>query len=499
LSNDILLTPEESYLLTALENLNKPSELGAAAGLTARLHEGQVEVLKPLFTDDDVDTLFLSCGRKFGKTVCAEYALWRMALTHPNGACYYVAPENEHGRKLVWDTNRLQKFMGPDTKKYIKRIQSREMKITLHNDAFIQVVGSENWQVANGLTPTFAVYDEFKVFHPKWHTEFNPNRLAKAAPLMIIGTPPKAGDKNAEEYFRVQEDCRKEKVSYWFRRSSYENPVIPKALIDREIEKLRSRGEEDVVQREYFAKIVPGGSKSIFPMLDVKKHTMVQSKMLDLLKHDHKKLDWYVITDPGTTTCFAAMVVAINPYSKQVYIIDEIYEKDQNFTTVRSIYPKLLHMTQIYYPRSSILDDWVKIYDEAAAWFANEVMSHYSVYFSPTEKHLAKKGHGISLIKDLLIYDMVHISNKCVNLYKEMEQYAKDDKGNIPKKNDHLIDCFRYLLHASNYSMLEALEAKSYREDNPLKGNRFRNPEDDFKKDRKEADWTSFVEDEYDL
>mgnify|MGYP000383265563 CR=1 FL=1 len=40
-----------------------------------------------------------------------------------------------------------------------------------------------------------------------------------------------------------------------------------------------------------------------------------------------------------------------------------------------------------------------------------------------------------------------------------MNKYAKDDKGNIPKKNDHLIDCFRYFNGLAYYNMNEVIEA----------------------------------------
>jgi hypothetical protein len=59
------------------------------------------------------------------------------------------------------------------------------------------------------LTPSIAVYDEFKVFNSKWHTEFDPNRAAKAAPLVIIGTMPKVGDSNKEEYEDLLEYAKK--------------------------------------------------------------------------------------------------------------------------------------------------------------------------------------------------------------------------------------------------------------------------------------------------
>ena len=187
--SSVIVSPEEQLYLQIIEDINKPTLRGKEAGLTTRLHAAQIEIASSLLKDKK-DTLFIQCGRKMGKTELVCYLLWRHALLNPGSACYYVAPEASHGRKLIWDDRRLQRFLGTDSDKYLKSERNMEMKITFNNNSFIQVIGSENWSVANGLTPSFVVYDEFKVFHPKWHIEMNPNRLAKKAPLVIIGTPP---------------------------------------------------------------------------------------------------------------------------------------------------------------------------------------------------------------------------------------------------------------------------------------------------------------------
>lgn len=462
-----------------MQDLNKPRGDGLLVDLPTRLSQPQINCLKSLYNENK-RMIFVPSGRKFGKSEVAGYVLWRHALLNPNSACYYIAPENTHGKKIMWDTQRLQKFLGADSVKYIKRIQNLEMKVILKNDSFIQVTGSDNWQAANGLTPSIAVYDEFKVFNSKWHTEFDPNRAAKAAPLVIIGTLPKPGDSNKEEYDALLDYAQTHPETCAVHTfTTFDNPInhLPdrKRAIEEQIATLRKRGEEDVVQREYYSKIIPGGSRAIFPMLDAKKHIVPAHDIWNEIKRDLKKLDWFCITDPGTTTCFAALIGCINPYTKKIYILDEIYEKDQNMTSVRMMYPRLEILMKKYYPGCDIHDDYIKVFDEAAAWFSNEVMQQYGVYFSPTEKHVHKKEQGLSLIKDVLLHGLVDISDNCKYLHKEMQEYAKDDKGNIPKRNDHLIDCFRYLMGASHYSMVEALEfvRTKHPEEEMRKGRRY--------------------------
>lgn len=491
-NKDVILNREEQAALLILEDLNRPRGDGIKAGLKTRLHVGQIEALKRIY-QDNISLLMQPCGRKFGKTEEAAYFLWKHALENPGSACYYIAPEASHGRKIVWNTHRLQRFLGTDSKKYIGKPREQEMLIPFKNGSFIQVVGSENFGSANGLTPDAAVYDEFKLFHHRWHVDFAPNLVAKAASLLIIGTLPTPGDRNYEQYFEILESIALDPKADVITRTTFDNPLnhmpAQKEAIEAEIGRLRLRGEEEVVQREYYSKIVPGGKKAIFPMLTKERHVIPHKTLMSDIHRDIKKLEWYCITDPGSTTCFATMFAAIHPYTRKMYIVDELYVTDQYETSTRKMFPQMDSKMMEFYPNSDINDDWYKAHDEAAAWFANEVMDQYGVYFQPTMKHLNKKEHGLSLIKDLLLHDMVVISDRCTSLYREMERYAKDDKGNIPKKHDHLIDCFRYLLGASNYNMIETLERK--KQDNDAHRGRFRSLEHD--KDDNPEDWTQSI------
>jgi hypothetical protein len=463
--NDVLLTAEDQRYLQIMEDLNKPRGDGLLVGLKQRLHPKQIECLRSLYIDNK-KLVFVPCGRKFGKSEIAGYILWRQALLVPNSVCYYIAPENTHGRKIMWDTQRFQKFMEEDTHKYIDSMNNTEMRIKLKNGSIIQVIGSDNWASANGLTPSIVVYDEFKVFNQKWHNEFDPNRVAKAAPLFVIGTMPKVGDLNKEQYEALLEYAKSDPEGCAVHTyTTWDNPInlIPDRAkaIEKQIDILKARGEDDVIMREYYSIIVPGGSRSVFPMLFPKDHQKSYSYLMSVLSRDVKKLEWFVVCDPGTTTCFAVLFGCINPYTKKVYLLSEIYERDQRQTSTRNVYPRIQRECERLFPGSSLDDDWIKIYDEAAAWFSNEVMDQYGVYFQPTNKVNNKKEMGISLIKDLLIHNFLVISDTCPNLWKEMQEYAKDDKGELSKRTgvyDHLIDCLRYMLAAGGYNMLEYFE-----------------------------------------
>lgn len=386
----------------------------------------------------------------------ALYMLWRHALLNPGSACYYITPEMAHGRKLVWTDPRLTTFVNS---KYIKSVNANEMIVRATNGSFIQIIGSENYAAANGLRPSFLVYDEFCEFHPRFHETMQPNRIVFKCPLVIIGTPPMQDSRNREQYITYAEECRSRDDTIWIRQTSYDNPHISKQELDAEKEKLFARGEEYLWYSQYEAKITAGGKHVIFPMLDRSRHVHKHADLMEEISRDIKKLDWYCVVDPGTTTVMAFLFLAINPYSKRIYILDEIYEKNQRNTSVQNVMPVCLAKAEDLARGVSFEDDWVKVYDEAAAWFTNEVMQQYGYYFMPTLKVHNKKENGISLIKDILVHNAVSISDRCENLLSEMGNYVADAEGRFPKHGDHLIDTFRYAMAAANYSMVEVMQA----------------------------------------
>lgn len=418
-------------------------------------HDGQLKVGRELINGKS-DTLFIQCGRKWGKSEFAIYILWRHALLHPKSACYYVTPTMTHGRRFIWTDPRLTTF-GPN--KYIDRINSNEMILRFKNGSFIQVLGSENFQSANGLRPSFLVYDEFSEFHPRFHETMNPNRIVYKCPLVIIGTPPTADSINKSQYLTYAQECQDRTDSIWIRQSSYSNPHIPKEELDREREKLFQRGEEWIWYSQYEARITAGGRNVVFPMFSPEKHVVSHDILMAEISRDAHKLQWYCITDPGTTTTMAVLFVAVNPHTKKIYVVDEIYEQDARQTSVSLIMPRILKRVKTYSPTLSFDEDWYKVYDEAAAWFCNEVAQQFEIYFQPTLKAHNKKENGISLMKDIFIHNVIQISDRCSNFQKEIIGYVADENGKFPKLNDHLLDCFRYFLAAAHYSMVQVMEA----------------------------------------
>lgn len=412
-------------------------------------HEGQVSVGKALFFEGK-QFVFLRAGRKTGKSEFSIYSLYRTGMTQPNSSCYYIAPFAKQARELIWANNRIQTFLGDRSSLYIESINNSECRVKFKNGSFIKLDGADNFEAYRGINPHFIVYDEFKDHHPKFHEAMEPNLATHKAPLLVIGTPP---DTEFNHFFALEESIEEDSDGAVFKMSSYSNPHIDASWLDKMKDRLIRRGDFDVWQREYMAEFMKGGKNHIFPMLK-ESHLVEYDDVIVEIKQFWKDYDFVVAADPGTASCFAVLFMAVHRYNRKVFALDELYITSTMESSVRKVWSKLQAKLDEIHP---FIEQWTLIYDEAATWFQNELadITDHEVYFTPTSKKLHKKEMGISLIKDLLTYNMMVMTDRCEHLYSEMSNYMKDENGNIPKKNDHLIDSLRYSLNALSYTHLE--------------------------------------------
>jgi len=423
-------------------------------------HDAQIEIGRALF-NEGIKKIFAKCGRNFGKTELISYILWRYARENPGSENYYFAPFKNQAREITWSSGRIQGF-GPRSWLHpsSRGVNNSEMRLKFTNGSFIKLDGSDNVDSYRGVKPKgVTVYDEFKDFRPEFHEAMDPNYAAHDSPLIIIGTPPEVEDHN---FYHVEDEFKLNPEKKFFEFTSYENPHIPSKIFDDKKEELYRRGEGDVFEREYMVKKVFGGKNSIFPMFDEKKHVKKHDMIINEIKRDMHKLEWVCHADPGTATCFAVLFVAMNPYTKKLYILDEIYEEDQRQTSVSVIGRRLISKKHSLYQRA----DWLQGYDEAATWFCNEMIDQFDEAFLPTQKAMNKKEQGLGLIKDQLLTDMVVISDRCQSLISEIKNYIRDKHGKIPKEKDHNIDNWRYINSLLNYDMNKAKEPANIEEEN---------------------------------
>lgn len=415
-------------------------------------HDSQAVVLDAVFVDHK-DIVFIEDGRKWGKSEIIAYILWRWALTRP-GAYYYLGPLQTQVKEIIWEPGRLQ-GIGP--KKYIKKIDESELRITFINGSYIKVDGSDNYQKYRGINPHGIVLDEFKDFRPEFWPTMDPNRASFNAQAVFAGTPPEI---YSEQWEAISAECQRDPNKAYFNFPTWANPHISREWLRKKKEELYARDEGVVWEREYGARRIYGGPGAIFPMFDRNVHVLDHDEIIRRIEKERHKLQWYVTADPGTTTVFAALFSAVNPYTKEVFHLDEIYLTAHGETSCAVVIAKMREIKQDLFPGWDQDEEffWTQTYDEAAAWFGLEAVSSFGESFVPTHKATAKKDAGISLIKDQMTHKKVFLSTRCKKLAWEIEQYIKNAAGRIPKENDHLIDCARYTNAAAGLSLVDEPE-----------------------------------------
>jgi hypothetical protein len=448
----------------------KHAEMLQALHRTWMPHPAQAQIGAALLTQGFSD-IFAVCGRNFGKTELVAYLLWRYAATYPGSENYYFSPYMKQSREILWETNRVQGF-GP--KAWLNgHPNNTEMRIRFKNGSFIKLDGSDNVEAYRGVKPRgLTIFDEFKDFRPEFFEAYDPNRAAFNSPLLLIGTPPEFEGQFTSLYEAWKQDAGK--ATFQFATSC--NPHIDPEWLSKKKAELYARGDADVWEREYEARFIRGGSRRVFPMLDPDTVSKPHDAILREIGRDRKKLEWYLWADPAGASCFAVLFAAVNPYTRTIYLLDEIYETKQGEMSVGKIGRRIGQMRDSLWEPGTSGNEWRQGYDEAEAWFANEMLDTFNEHYEPTQKAKNEKDKGIALIKDILLGGKLVVSDRCKKFIWEMDNYQKDDSGKFVKKNDHLIDCFRYILGASYYNLNETVEH------NPEKDEMWRGAriEDDF-------------------
>lgn len=446
------LSKDAQYLATILHDLHD----------VWQPHPGQIEVGRAIFYEHK-RRVFMRCGRKFGKSEFSIYTLYRWALTRPNGQFYYIAPFYNQAAELLWKPQRLQNFMGKHSHKYVAEVHETDRRITFKNGSFIKLVGSDNYEAGRGLNPDGAVIDEYKDIDYRFYTGFEPNLLAKKAPILIVGTPPSEFD---HFFVRTEEDFKLDPRGAYFKKPTYTNPYIDKEELDLERKAAEVKGELPKFMREIMAEIVPGGALSIFPMFESPqvdaagkfvgetRHVKYSAELDARIMRTHKDYNFYCAFDPGSSICFGVLFMAVNKYTKQVIVLDEIYEKNRNLTSGKRIWPRAVKIMERYAPVAK----WYKVFDYAAQWFQVEVNNEFNVALMPCTKDVNKKDVALSVIKDFMLADdadnesLFIVSDRCEKFIWETANYSTDEDGKIPKLNDHLMDCIRYNFNSAGLS-----------------------------------------------
>ena len=426
-------------------------------------HAGQVPIGHAAFYHKNVDMIFVECGRKFGKTDLIIYLLYRWMLTmESGGGHYYFAKTYKQAKEIAWASGRFQNFGDKKfKKKYGIELNNSEMRIRCgFNDAFIKLDGSDMTETYRGINPHSAVYEEFKDHKADFHRAFDPNRATFNAPLAIIGTPPETEGNNFTD---LAENCKVESDSFYFNYPTWANPYISRDWLKRKKRSLFRQGKEDEWYREYCALRVKSGKKHILGAFNQFEHVVKHDEIMGKMRSQWSDLQFFGTADPASSSVFGFLCSAFNPYTKEIFHFDEIYEKiPSRMSTVKMMIGNEKSIISLYKRYHPVIEDWFFSYDEAAKWFVNEVFEHFPDFnFIPTRKESNRKKDGLGLINDQINQGKWLVSDKCVNLINEINNYIRKDDGSIPKVNDHLIDCMRYTNAACNYTLIDEVKANN--------------------------------------
>lgn len=418
------------------------------------LHQGQIKIARDYF-NRGMRIIMSQWGRSGGKTETALFLACVAALLNDKFIIYIITPERKQGKEIYWASKRLQDYPPPQ---FVDVAKDSEVRLVFKNGSFIAVDGCENYNAHRGLKPNLVIYDEFQQHSKEFHLEvMAPNLLAKSSALAIFGTPPKS---RASFFVEFREGLLKQIKAGDATRSYYEfksevNPSLDKGELAKVRKELIESGNEVIWYREYEGKMAFGGEDVVFPKWNPNTHVRRHHVVMSYLDNDKHKLKWYTICDPGTSTCFAVLFVAYNPYTQQVFLLDEIYEKDRNKTDSRQIWERIIKKEEEFYPGSPPRT-FIRVYDEAAAWFGREIAANYRVGLIPSQKQKTTEETDISRIKMLMNHaGALTVSDRCYWLRWEIESHVTDDDGKYPTKNNHLVDCFKYLMQTTGWKTIE--------------------------------------------
>lgn len=413
------------------------------------LHDGQIQVAKAYFNDKK-RIIQSQWGRNGGKSEAVLYIATVKALLYPGSKIYIICPERKQGKEIYWSSGRL---CGYAPEEYIAQELGSELRLIFKNGSFICIDGCENAKAHRGVKPDLVFYDEFQDHSREFDLEImRPNLLAKNSSLIITGTPPRNDCYYVEFKKQLLADIASgDTTRLYLQFPTSINPSVDKAELQRTMDALYRADNGAIVKREYLGEDCFGGEGVVFPFWSKTKHVRSHSVIMSYLERDKKKLKWVCFSDPGSSTCFAVLFAAYNPYTSQIFLLDEIYETDRKGTE------PLRMWNRIQVKQQELFDGkWFNGYDSAEAWWKELVQQNFGIGMIPSAKTKRLIDDDIALMKSMMAgEDCLFVSERCVKFAWEVENFITDDKGNYMNGRDHLLDCVRYILRFVNYRFVE--------------------------------------------
>lgn len=444
----------------ALQTAKRLEELHAGK----QFHKYQAAVFNAIFKEGK-KRIFIRKGRKGGGTETALYPLARIAGTMPGSACYMIGPTQKLQSEIVWQNRRLHNFI---PKSWNAKGNEQENRMRLPNESFIKIEGANDPDALRGILGDAFIWDEYKDQNPLAMENCYPNVMSRDALWMVLGTPP---TKKTNHYYIKEREIRQDPDWAFFHWTAWDNPFLPGGheFLEAEKAKYVARGDWDLWEIEYEANYVFNSNRKVIPDF-TDENKLPRSTIMSMLSRDKKNLKWFTAIDPGYATCFAVLFACVNPYTNQIFWLDEIYSTDRRENAARDMWPEIQRRQKRLYDGK-----WTTIYDNAGESFAVEVHAINrdrgdKAVLVPTFKQKSDEDAWFRVLNSVFaLKEQSYVAEECKQFIWELEEYETDEKDNYVDAHNHLLDDARYILKYAQFNpVLKQLVVKKTNNE-PLK------------------------------
>lgn len=195
--------------------------------------------------DGDYSRACLVWHRRAGK----DLTLWNLVIKKAlerRGSYFYLLPTYSQARKVIWMgmSNEGFRFIDHIPDKIIRNLNNTEMRITLKNGSYIQLVGTDNIDSIVGTNPVGVVFSEYSLQNPKAWELIRPILTLNQGWAVFNFTP--RGRNHGFRLFTMADG----NPDWFVQRLTVEDTGL---LDDIGIDKERAEGmPEELIQSEYF-------------------------------------------------------------------------------------------------------------------------------------------------------------------------------------------------------------------------------------------------------
>lgn len=191
--------------------------------------------------------------RRAGKDKTCMAIISKAMINRPGGY-YYVFPEFNQGRKALWDNMDNDGFR---TLKHIpeqlwESMNSQQMKLTLKNESYLQIVGSNEVDSIVGSNPLGLVFSEWSLQDPKVLAYLEPIIEGNGGWEIFNYTP--RGDNHAKKFHEEAKRLMESGDPNWYSVTLGVNETG--VFSESQLEEIRGRylqryGDDALFQQEY--------------------------------------------------------------------------------------------------------------------------------------------------------------------------------------------------------------------------------------------------------